>query len=313
MHEDYGSIARAQTRRTRQMGALVGVGAGTFLLGAALVGLLWWSGVGPGDFFLVKHSEPVKFTAPPAAAPVPVVLPSQGASATAAQARQAVAQVQQVVQQQGGLDSRVAAMEQRLAKLDLQLQAASGNAARTEGLLVAFAARRTIERGEPLGYLADQLKLRFADGHPNAVRTIINFSRNPVTLDQLSARLDGVAPQLVKAPPNEGAISWLGRELSNLFVIRRETTPSPEPERRLDRARLFLESGRIEPAIAEVQHLPNAQQAAGWIADAQRYDQVHQALDLLETTAILDPHALRDSSGKPVDQPSPAAQATLTP
>jgi len=122
-----------------------------------------------------------------------------------------------------------------------------------------------------------------------------------------------VAPKLVKAPPGEGAISWLGRELSNLFVIRRETTPSPEPERRLDRARLFLESGRIQPAIAEVQHLPNAQQAAGWIADAQRYDQVHQALDLLETTAILDPHALRDSSGTPVDQPSPAAQASLTP
>jgi hypothetical protein len=313
MHEDYSSIAQAQTRRSRQMGTLAGIGVGTFLLGAALVTLVWWSGVGPGDFFQVKHSEPARVTVPPSVAPVPVVLPSQSTTATAAQARQAVAQVQQVVQQQGGLDSRVAAMEQRLAKLDLQLQAASGNAARTEGLLVAFAARRTIERGEPLGYLADQLKLRFGDGHPNAVRTVIDFSRNPVTLDQLSARLEGLAPQLVKAPPHEGAISWLGREFSNLFVIRRESTPSPEPERRLDRARLFLESGRIDPAIAEVQHLPNAQQAAGWIADAHRYDQVHQALDLLETTAILDPHALRDGAGQQVDQPSPAAQATLTP
>ncbi|HEY7807682.1 MAG TPA: hypothetical protein VIC34_10835 [Croceibacterium sp.] len=309
MHEDYGSIARAQTQRSRHLGGLVGIGAGTFLLGAALVGLVWWSGVGPDEFFQVRHSQPVPAAAP--AAPAPAAAP-QGTTATAAQARQAVAQVQQVVQQQGGLDSRVAAMEQRLAKIDLQIQAASGNAARTEGLLVAFAARRSIDRGDPLGYLADQLKLRFSDGQPNAVRTIIDFSRNPVTLDQLSARLDGVAPQLVKAPPDEGAISWLGRELSNLFVIRRETTPSPEPERRLDRARLFLESGRIQPAIAEVQHLPNAQQAAGWIADAQRYDQVHQALDLLETTAILDPHALRDSSGSPVDQPSPA-QATLIP
>jgi len=312
MHEDYGSIARAQTQRTRQMGTLVGLGTGTFLLGAALVTLVWWSGVGPGDFFEVRHTQPVAMTVPPATSAVPVVLPSQ-ASATAAQARQAVAQVQQVVQQQGGLDSRVAAMEQRLAKLDLQLQAASGNAARTEGLLVAFAARRTIERGEPLGYLADQLKLRFADGHPNAVRTVIDFSRNPVTLDQLSARLEGLAPKLVRAPADQGAISWLGSELSNLFVIRRETTPSPQPDRRLDRARLFLESGRIEPAIAEVQYLPNAQQAAAWVADAKRYDQVHQALDLLETTAILDPHALRDSTGKPVDQPSPAGQATLTP
>jgi hypothetical protein len=313
MHEDYGSIARAQTQRSRHMGAVVGIGAGTFLLGAALVGLVWWTGVGPADFFQVRHSQPVAVTVPPAAAPVPIVSPAQATTATAAQARQAVAQVQQVVQQQGGLDSRVAAMEQRLAKLDLQLQAASGNAARTEGLLVAFAARRTIERGEPLGYLSDQLKLRFADGHPNAVRTIIDFSRNPVTLDQLSARLEGLAPQLVKAPPDEGAISWLGRELSSLFVIRRETTPSPEPQRRLERARQFLESGRIEPAIAEVQHLPNAQQAAGWIADARRYDQVHQALDLLETTAILEPRELHDGAGRGIVQPSPAAQATLSP
>ncbi len=312
MHEDYGSIARAQTRRIRQMGALVGIAAGTFLLGAALVALIWWSGIGPGDFVQVKRSQPVRITTPPAPAPAPVVTPSEASAkstaATAAQARQAVAKVEQVVQQQGGLDSRVAAMEQRLSKLDLQLQAASGNAARTEGLLVAFAARRTIERGEPLGYLADQLKLRFGDGHPNAVRTVIDFAQRPVTLDQLSARLDGLAPQLVKAPPDEGAIAWLGHELSGLFVIRRDTTPSPEPQRRLDRARLFLESGRVAPAIAEVQHLPNAQTAAGWIADAQRYDRARQALDLLETTAILDPHDLRNAEGKPVDQPSPAGQ-----
>lgn len=308
MHEDYGSIARARTQRSRQMGALVGVGAGTFLLGAALVGLAWWSGFGPDAFFQVKRTP-----SPAVAAPAVPVATASPQTAAAAQVRQAAAQVQQVVQQQGGLDSRVAAMEQRLAKIDLQIQAASGNAARTEGLLVAFAARRTIDRGDPLGYLADQLKLRFGDGQPNAVRTVIDFSNNPVTLDQLSARLEGLAPQLVKAPPDEGAINWLGRELSNLFVIRRESTPSPEPERRLDRARLFLESGRIQPAIAEVQHLPNARQAAGWIADAQRYDQVRQALDLLETTAILDSRGLRDASGNRVAQPSPAGPASPSP
>ena len=149
MHEDYGTIARAR-RRNGRVSALVGVGAGAFLLGVAVVGLLWWSGIGPSDFVTVKRSPPAALVASP--------LPTPSASApeaTAAQARQAVAQVQQVVQQQGGLDSRVAAMEQRLAKLDLQLQAASGNAARTEGLLVAFAARRAVERGAPLGYLAE--------------------------------------------------------------------------------------------------------------------------------------------------------------
>ncbi|MBO0749374.1 MAG: hypothetical protein J2O44_02950 [Porphyrobacter sp.] len=300
MHEDYSTIARAQERRSWRANALLGVGAGAFLLGAALVGLMWWSGLAPGEFLQVKHAQPATL----AGAPLPT--PSASASEATA-ARQAVAQVQQVVQQQGGLDSRVAAMEQRLSKLDLQLQAASGNAARTEGLLVAFAARRAIERGEPLGYLTDQLQLRFGEAHPNSVRTVVDFSRAPVTLDQLVARLQGLAPDLVKAPKSEGALTWIGREISGLFVIRRETTPSPEPQRRLDRAQLFLESGRVDPAIAEVRNLPNAQEAADWIADAQRYAAARQALDMLEQTAILDSRDLRDSSGQPVQQPSPAA------
>ena len=55
--------------------------------------------------------------------------------------------------------------------------------------------------------------------------------------------------------------------------------------------------------------MPNAQEAADWIANAQRYAAARDALDMLETTAILDPRDLRDRSGGPVEQPSPAAQA----
>jgi hypothetical protein len=203
-------------------------------------------------------------------------------------------------------------MEQRLSKLDMQLQAASGNAARTEGLLVAFAARRAIERGAPLGYLSDQLQLRFGESHPDSVRTIVEFSHDPVTLDQLVARLQHMAPNLVKAPKGEGALTWLGREISGLFVIRRESTPSPEPQKRLERAQLFLDTGRIEPAIAEVRETPNAREAADWIADAQRYAAARDALDLLEATAILDTRELRDSKGRRVVQPSPASGPTAT-
>jgi hypothetical protein len=297
MDEDYSTIARAQERR-KGRGVTMGIGLVVLLL--VLACLAWWSEWAPGDLFSVKRTQPS------VAAVAPVPTPTASASeATAAQARQAVAQVQQVVQQQGGLDSRVAAMEQRLSKLDLQLQAASGNASRTEGLLVAFAARRAVERGVPLGYLADQLQLRFGEGHPNSVRTIVDFSHDPVTLDQLVARLQGLEPDLVKAPQNEGAISWLGRELSELFVIRRESTPSPEPQRRLERAQLFLENGRVEPAIAEVRNLPNAREAADWIGDAERYAAARQALDMLETTAILDPRELRNAKGQRVQQPSP--------
>jgi hypothetical protein len=301
MDEDYSTLARAQQRRSGR-NTLIAIGGGAFLLGVLTVALVMRSGLAPSDLFAVKRAEPVSIAASPAPTP-------SAAASDSTAARQAVAQVQQVVQQQGGLDSRVAAMEQRLSKLDLQLQAASGNASRTEGLLVAFAARRAVERGAPLGYLSDQLQLRFGEAHPDSVRTIVDFSRSPVTLDQLMARLQAMAPDLVKAPKNEGAISWLGREISNLFVIRRETTPSPEPERRLERARLFLESGRIKPAVAEVRQMPNAPEAASWIADAERYVAARDALDLLETTAILEPRGLRNGAGQRIEQPSPAAPA----
>jgi len=298
MDEDYSTIAQAQVRRSGRIGGLLGIAGGAFLLGAALVALMWWNGFAPRELIGLKA------TTASAPAPAPAVMHSAG---NAAQASQAVAQVQQVVQQQGGLDSRVAAMEQRMARLDLQLQAASGNAARTEGLLIAFAARRAIERGAPLGYLTDQLQLRFAEAHPDSVRTVVDFSRDPITLDQLAVRLQGMSPELVKAPKDEGALAWLGHEISDLFVIRRESTPSPEPQKRLDRAQLYLESGRIDAAITEVSNMPNAPQAAGWIADARRYAAARDALDMLEKSAIMDPRELRDGAGQAIQQPSPAA------
>lgn len=302
MEESYRSFAQAPAGRARRGHPALWIAAGSFALGAALIALLWWQGFGTGDLVRVVHEEPVELAA---AEPVPSseAVPDE---ADPVDARRAAARVEQVVEQQGGLDSRVAAMEQRLARIDLQLEAASGNAARAEGLLITFAARRAIERGTPLGYLADQLRLRFGDARPNAVQTIIDVSRDPVTLDQLIARLDGLAPQLVNNDPQGDVMGWIGRELSSLFVVRREDRPSPQPRRRVDRARLFLESGRPEAAVAEVRNLPNAHEAAGWIEDAERYARAQRALELLETTAILETRGLRDGAGNFVQQPSPA-------
>lgn len=302
MEESYRSFAQAPAGRARRVRPALWIAAGSFALGAALIALLWWQGFGTGDLVRVVPEEPVELAATEPS-------PSNAAVADEADpvdARRAAARVEQVVEQQGGLDSRVAAMEQRLARIDLQLEAASGNAARAEGLLITFAARRAIERGTPLGYLADQLRLRFGDARPNAVQTIIDVSRDPVTLDQLIARLDGLAPQLVNNDPQGDVMGWIGRELSSLFVVRREDRPSPQPRRRIDRARLFLESGRPEAAVAEVRNLPNADEAAEWIADAERYARAQRALELLETTAILETRGLRDGAGNFVQQPSPA-------
>lgn len=298
MHEEIVSRQEihpppARKSRTR---TFLAVGIIAFLFGAVLAALLVWQNYSWAAELFGLEEDAVIVRPQSPGADVPGVAVEQ--------TRQAVVQV---AERQGGLDERLAAMEQRLTRLDLQAQAAAGNAGRAEALLIAFAARRAIERGAPLGYLADQLRLRFADAQPNAVRTILEAAEEPVTLSQLAARLRSLAPALDQAPADEGLFDRLGRELSELFVIRKEGSPSPAVEARLDRARLFLESGRVEAAIAEVRQLPNAVAAADWIADAEEYVTAREALDLLETTAILEPRELRDTEGDPIQQPSPVA------
>ena len=204
-------------------------------------------------------------------------------------------------------DVRLAELEKRLARLDIQAEAASGNAARAEGLLIAYAARRTLDRGAPLGYLEDQLRLRFADAQPNAVQMLIAAATSPVTLDTLYAQLEAIAPQLAGAPANEDNWARVKREVGGLFIIRQQSGASVRPEDRITEAKLMLAAGKTGEAIAEIERLPGASAALPWITSARRYDTVQRALDLIETTAMLDPHRLKDGSGAKVEQPSPLA------
>ena len=286
--------------------ATLGVAVVSFLVGAAVVA---YFAERDGFFGQKDEEQPVAIAEPveQEASPEDVASPSPVPSATSAEVAEAAEAVERVAEQQGGLDQRIAALEQRIARLDLQAQAAAGNAARAEGLLIAFATRRALERGAELGFLADQLRLRFGDGFPNAVRTIIESSRQPITLDQLVARLEGLAPELAEAE-DEPSFSKLWDDLGSLFVIRREDTPSPQPEKRLERARFFLESGRITAAISEVENLPGAEKAENWIADARRYANVQDALERIETAAVLEPRSLRDGAGNRIEQPSPVAE-----
>lgn len=292
-----------RTRRTSTRPILIAVGA-AFVLGAALAGYGVWRFADRMPAAAVIAPAPVPSLPAPTTAPDPT--PSATNSEASLQANQAVQAAQIVAEQQGGLDQRIAAAEQRIARLDLQAQAASGNAARAEGLLIAFSARRTLDRGNDLGVLADQLRLRFGDAMPNAVATVIDFGKDPVTLDQLIARLDGLAPELTD---NNRSLSWaqVRDEIAQLFVIRRESTPSPQPRRRLERARLFLQTGRVEAAVAEVRNLPGVANAGPWIRNAERYAAAQNALDLIETAAVLEPRRLRDGEGRAIEQPGPSA------
>ena len=309
MDTGYSSNASADTPRLGvSLRALAGAVLAASLLGGAAVFYFAGGSTGLGDMFRIRSDAAPEATAPLGTPTRLASTPAEDEApeVVAAEAREAVERVEQVEVQTGGIDQRVAAMEQRLTRLDLQSQAAAGNAARAEGMLIAFAARRALERGQPLGVLEDQLQLRFGDGRPNAVATIINASQDPVTLDQLVVRLDGLAPELTDIPADESLLKRLRHEFSQLFSVRTDDTPSPVSERRLERARAALESGRIETAISEVRAMPNATPAADWLADEERYRAAQAALEVLETAAVLDTTALRDSAGEPVDLPSPA-------
>lgn len=241
-----------------------------------------------------------------AAAPQPVasstfaVLPSPTPAAVASQAAATA-----------GFEARVAALEARLARLDLEAAAAEGNTARAEALMVAFAARRATERGSQLGFLGEHLKLRFGEAKPAAVATVLDAAKAPVTLDWLAGELDKLGPTLAQAPRQEGGWDRFTRELSGLFVIRRDSAPSAAPGDRLERAKLLLRSGQTEAAIAEVAKMPGGSAASAWIGAARRYADTQRALDQLEVAALLEPERLRSASGEALRAPSPAVAAPV--
>jgi len=186
---------------------------------------------------------------------------------------------------------RVAALEARIGQVDNQSRAAVGNADRAEGLLVAFAARRALDRGVALGFLEALLRQRFGETQPQAVGMIIMAARDPVTLQELQGGLQQLGPLLIGAGPNQ---SWWGAfrgELGSLITVRREGTPSPVPAERLARATRWLESGEVAPALAEVQRMPGAEHAQPWVIRARRYVSARRALDTIETAALLEPRA----------------------
>lgn len=199
---------------------------------------------------------------------------------------------------------RVNQLEQRVAAVSEQSQAAAGNADRAEGLLVAFAARRALDRGVPLGYIEGLLRQRFGDTQRQAVATIITAARQPVTLEELQTGLQEVGEQLVGGSPDQDWWTALKAELGDLVNIRRSGTPSTLPAERLQRAKRRLDAGQVDVALAEVLRMPGQAHAAEWIADARRYVAARRALDTIETAALLDPRNPPEVAG-PTPAPGP--------
>lgn len=247
---------------------------------------------------------PAQATAPPAidAHKVATIAPPSPGTPSAAQTTGVPA-----------LEARLAMLEERLSRINTQADASLGNTARAEGLLIAFAARRLIDRGTALGPVAEQLRLRFGDAQPRAIQALIDGAGKPVTLGDLTGELDALAPRLEKPAGSDDIFGRIGRQFTNLFVVRSDNAPASTPEQRLTRARLLLQSGKVDEAVAEVGRLPGSASATGWIARARHYGEMQRALDLIETTAMLEPRGLNDAAGHTVNQTSPLARPTPVP
>lgn len=184
-------------------------------------------------------------------------------------------------------EARMAALEARLGKIEGQAQATAGSAGRADALLVAFAARRAIDRGVALGYLETLLVQRFGAQNQASVATVITAARNPVKLDELVQQYEQLGPVLKGAGPDESWWSSFKREVGGIVSIHRADAPSPQPQARYDRAMVHLRAGEVDAALAETMRMPGAANAEPWIVKARSYISAHRALDQLESAALL--------------------------
>jgi hypothetical protein len=206
--------------------------------------------------------------------PKPVVMNPQPAPAAQAP------MTQQEDQKIADLQNRVAAVENASAR-------AEGYAGRADALVVAFAARRAIDRGVALGYLENLLVDRFGAQHRAAVATVITASHEPVRLDDLISEYDTLGPDLRRGGPQDGWWTDLRREFGSLVEIHSVERPATNPEARYERAAQRLAAGNVDRALAETMRLPGASRAGDWIMKARRYIAAHRALDEIESAALL--------------------------
>jgi hypothetical protein len=240
---------------------IVGAGAATWAL----------AHYQPAARFLGVVSAP---QAPALMTPKPVVLNPE--AATPAPAAQSQAD-----------GARIAQLEARLARVENATERAEGFAGRADALVVAFAARRAIDRGVALGYLEPLLIDRFGVQHPSAVATVVTASHQPVRLNDLTAEYEALGPDLRRGGSQESWWTGIRREFGSVVEVHRADRPAMNPDARYSRALQRLSTGDVDQALAETMRLPGAGRAGDWVAKARRYIAAHRALDEIESAALL--------------------------
>jgi hypothetical protein len=183
--------------------------------------------------------------------------------------------------------AQFATLENRVAQVESATHRAESFAGRADALVVAFAARRAIDRGVALGYLEPLLIDRFGAEHRAAVATIITESHQPVRLSDLITEYETLGPDLRRGGPEDSWWTNVKREFGSLIEVHRAERPAANPEARYNRALQQLSVGDVDQALAETMRLPGAARASDWTDKARRYVAAQRALDEIETAALL--------------------------
>jgi len=184
-------------------------------------------------------------------------------------------------------NARIAELEARVNRVENATERAEGFAGRADALVVAFAARRAIDRGVALGYLEPLLVDRFGAQHQAAVATIVTASRAPVRLNDLTSEYEALGSELKRGGPDESWWSGFKREFGSIVEVHRANRPAMNADARYNRALQRLSTGDVDQALAETMRLPGASRAGDWTAKARRYVAAHRALDEVESAALL--------------------------
>lgn len=250
-----------------------GLGWGTRLL---LVIALLLAGAAGAAWALARYDQAARFLGIGPEAPPPALVTGQALPRQVEMKPETAAESQEIAQ-----------IEDRLEQVETTTERVEGSAGRADALLVAFAARRAVDRGVALGYLEPLLLDRFGRTHARAVATIVTGSHTPVRLNDLTNQYRELGPVLRSSAPTDGLLTQFRRELGSLVQIRRADRPSTQPDARYLRALSALENGEVDVALAETMRLPGAVKAEPWIRQARQYVAMQRALDEIESGALL--------------------------
>lgn len=207
------------------------------------------------------------------------------------------------------LGIRIGALEARLAQAEAATGpgAATGTSSRVTGLVLAFAARRAWERGQPLGEIESELRGHFANNELRFVDTISRNAKLGITNQKLKASFAELVPEIAGA----NATLWerFSNGMSSIISIRSGANGREGPEGLLNKAKVAVEAGDFETAINKLEQHPRRASAQKWLDDARQYVEMEKALDALEASAFAAPAAPQSTTPAAPAPPSPTEES----